>query len=159
MVTWTRFNYLNIPDPAGELEWLSRQLLEAEQLGEKVHIIGHVPPGYSDCIPTWSKNYRRLIERFAHSSRSIFISSTPQPSTSLTFDLFSWPRFSTTITGQFFGHTHYDDIQIFYDRTGKPFNVAYIGPSVTPFVGINPAYRVYTFDSQTMVRRSLTPCQ
>ncbi|CAG0912348.1 unnamed protein product [Notodromas monacha] len=58
-------------------------------------------------------------------------------------------RFRDTVTGQFYGHTHYDDVQIFYDKDSQPFNVAYVGPSVTPFVGINPAYRVYTMDADT----------
>ena len=32
-------------DPAGQLKWLVQVLLRAEKDGEKVHIIGHVPPG------------------------------------------------------------------------------------------------------------------
>lgn len=32
-------------DPNQELQWLVRVLLDAESNGEKVHIIGHIPPG------------------------------------------------------------------------------------------------------------------
>ena len=28
-------------------------------LGEKVHIIGHIPPGHVDCVEVWSRNYNR----------------------------------------------------------------------------------------------------
>ena len=36
---------INGTDPENELTWLINQLAEAEKLNEKVHIIGHVPPG------------------------------------------------------------------------------------------------------------------
>jgi len=57
-------------------------------------------------------------------------------------------RFSSTITGQFFGHSHTDSFEIFYDisHLRKPLSVAYVAPSVTTFIGMNPAYRVYTVD-------------
>jgi len=58
-------------------------------------------------------------------------------------------RYESTIVGQFFGHTHYDSWQVFYDLDDdlkRPLSVAYIGPSVTPFVQLNPGYRVYQVD-------------
>ena len=62
----------------------------------------------------------------------------------------SWScRYEGTITGQFFGHTHYDELEIFYDADSdfqRPVSVAYIGPSVTPFTSLNPGYRVYVVD-------------
>ena len=54
---------LNSTDPAGELAWLVRELEAAESKGEKVHIIGHVPPGQPDCLKVWSKNYYNIIDR------------------------------------------------------------------------------------------------
>jgi len=51
------------------------------------------------------------------------------------------------IAGQFFGHTHYDEFQLFYDEEDYHVtSVAYIGPSVTPYYGLNPGYRLYTID-------------
>lgn len=62
-------------------------------------------------------------------------------------------RYQDTITGQFFGHNHVDEFQIFYDRLPfgkrKAINVAYVGPSTTPFKFLNPGYRIYTIDSAT----------
>lgn len=58
-------------------------------------------------------------------------------------------RYEATITGQFFGHTHNDEFEVFYDKTGsvpRATNVAYIGPSVTTYDGVNPGYRIYTVD-------------
>lgn len=48
--------------------------------------------------------------------------------------------------GQFYGHTHYDEFEVFHDATGRPCGVAYISPSQTPWYDLNPAYRVYYID-------------
>lgn len=76
----------NSTDPLGELKWLINELQSAETAKEKVHIIGHIPPGNEDCIKTWSSNYYEVIARFEN-----------------------------TVTAQFFGHTHHDEFQVFYD--------------------------------------------
>jgi len=52
------------------------------------------------------------------------------------------------VTGQFFGHTHRDEVQVLYadkqlpiGEKQLPIGVAYIAPSVTPYSWMNPAYR------------------
>jgi len=117
---------LNSTDPAGELQWLIRELQASELIGEKVHIIGHIPPGSNDCLSRWSYNYNRIVNRF-----------------------------ESTISGQFFGHTHQDEFEIFYETVNnsagirtRPTNVAYIGPSITTFGNVNPGYRIYTIDGE-----------
>ena len=58
-------------------------------------------------------------------------------------------RFSNVITAQFYGHTHYDEFSVFYNTTsGLPINVGYLGPSLTPHHGLNPAYRIYLTDTE-----------
>ncbi|KAF5308345.1 hypothetical protein FQR65_LT18218 [Abscondita terminalis] len=111
--------YVNSTDPAKELEWLVDQLQQADFNREKVHVIGHIPPGSEDCLKVWSRNYYEIINRFSH-----------------------------IITGQFFGHSHADEYELFYNgqNYSDPVNVAYVGPSVTPFSGQNPAYRIYYID-------------
>lgn len=49
-------------------------------------------------------------------------------------------RYESTITGQFFGHTHMDEFEMFFDETDKtrPVGVAFIAPSVTTYVDLNP---------------------
>ena len=49
------------------------------------------------------------------------------------------------MTAQFFGHTHFDEFEVFYDTEdiSRPTNIAYIGPSVTPYYDLNPGYRIY----------------
>ncbi|KAB0799106.1 hypothetical protein PPYR_06986 [Photinus pyralis] len=112
---------LNNTDPAKELDWLVNQLEQAENNDEKVHIIGHIPPGSSDCMKTWSHNFNEIVNRYQN-----------------------------VIKAQFYGHTHSDEFQLFYDpnNSSRPNNVAYVAPSVTPFSGYNPAYRIYHVDGE-----------
>lgn len=55
---------VNMTDPDNELRWLIDELQDAENNGDKVHLIGHIPPGSGDCMKMWSYNYFRIIERF-----------------------------------------------------------------------------------------------
>ncbi|GFO01813.1 sphingomyelin phosphodiesterase [Plakobranchus ocellatus] len=110
---------INTTDPTGELTWLIKTLQSAENAGEKVHILGHIPPGDQGCLKAWSWNYYRVVNRYQN-----------------------------IIAGQFYGHTHYDSFQVFYDETtlSKPVGVAYTAPSVTSYPGLNMGYRFYTVD-------------
>jgi len=89
--------------------------------GEKVQIISHIPPGNSDCMSVFSREYNKIINRF-----------------------------ESTVAGQFFGHTHKDEFKIFYDieDPSRATSVAYIGPGVTTFDYLNPGYKVYIIDGQ-----------
>uniref|UniRef100_A0A1A8I2K9 Sphingomyelin phosphodiesterase n=2 Tax=Nothobranchius kuhntae TaxID=321403 RepID=A0A1A8I2K9_NOTKU len=108
---------VNSTDPANQLQWLVQVLQASEDKGEKVHVIGHIPPGL--CLSSWSWNYYHIVNRY-----------------------------ESTITGQFFGHTHLDEFQMFYDEKTmtRPLGVAFIAPSATTFVNLNPGYRVYYVD-------------
>jgi sphingomyelin phosphodiesterase len=110
---------MNSTDPVKELQWFIYELQNAEFNGEKVHILGHIPPGHPDCLKVWSRNYYAIISRY-----------------------------ESTITAQFFGHTHFDEFELFYDTQdlGRPVSIAYIGPSVTPYYDLNPGYRIYYVD-------------
>ncbi|XP_016120244.1 acid sphingomyelinase-like phosphodiesterase 3b [Sinocyclocheilus grahami] len=87
---------------------LSKALSVSAGLSQ-VHIIGHIPPGL--CLSSWSWNYYHIVNRY-----------------------------ESTITGQFFGHTHVDEFQMFYDEDTltRPLSVAFIAPSVTTYVNLNP---------------------
>ncbi|XP_029821611.1 sphingomyelin phosphodiesterase, partial [Manacus vitellinus] len=88
---------INATDPAGQLQWLMGVLADAERDGEKVHIIGHIPPAH--CLHSWSWNYYRIISRF-----------------------------EGTIAAQFFGHTHLDEFELFYDEEtlSRPVSIAFV---------------------------------
>jgi len=75
-----------------------------------------------DCVKVWSRNFNQIINRYEH-----------------------------TVTAQFYGHTHVDEFEIFYDLENRtrPINIAYIGPSVTTYYGLNPTYRIYEVSGET----------
>ncbi|VDM56671.1 unnamed protein product [Angiostrongylus costaricensis] len=112
------FLYLNQSDPDGTMSWLVLELFKAELSGESVHILSHIPPGDSECLEGWARNYYRIIQRF-----------------------------SNIIKGQFFGHAHTDYVTVFYEDmhniSSNPIDVLYAAPSTTTFAGMNPAYRIY----------------
>ncbi|ORX59557.1 sphingomyelin phosphodiesterase [Hesseltinella vesiculosa] len=112
-------------DPDGMLSWLVRQLQDAEDRKERVWIVGHISPGDSTCFHDYSNYYHQIVERYA-------------------------PH---VIVAQFFGHTHKDEFQLFYrsdqQAAETAISVGYIGPSITPFLNVNPGFRVYKVDSRT----------
>lgn len=112
------------------LKWFVEELQKAENNDEVVHVIAHIPPGYYDCLKVFAENYYRIIDRY-----------------------------EKTITAQFFGHTHTDEIELYYD-TGdynktRPVAVGYVAPAVTTHVNLNPGYRVYSVDGDGTRRVSL----
>ncbi|KAG0276653.1 hypothetical protein BGZ95_007245 [Linnemannia exigua] len=112
-------------DPHGEVQWLIQQLQASEDSGERVWIIGHVPPSQVDCINNWSSLYRQVVQRYS-------------------------PH---VIAEQFFGHSHYDEFSLTYGPGAKSaqnaVSTAWIGPSVTPYTDLNPAFRVYKVDTKS----------
>ncbi|KAK7076989.1 Sphingomyelin phosphodiesterase [Halocaridina rubra] len=108
-------------DPGTELDWMAKELDAAEAAGEKVYLISHIPPGHDDCTKTWSHEYNKIVFRY-----------------------------ESTIAGLFYGHTHKDHFMMFYDpvETTRPYHVAYIAQSQTPYHKLNPGYKVYTIDGE-----------
>ncbi|KAJ7635024.1 sphingomyelin phosphodiesterase [Roridomyces roridus] len=112
------------PDPRGIFAFMVRQLQAAEDAGQRVWIIGHMPPGCQDALSDQSNYYDQIVQRY-----------------------------KDVIAGQFFGHTHYDEFEIAYsdykDRSeNTAVGVAWIAPALTPRSG-NPAFKVYDVDPDT----------
>ena len=111
-------------DPSNVLAWLVTQLQAAEDNGERVHIFGHIPPGVADVFHDASAYFDQVIQRY-----------------------------EATIAATFYGHTHFDQLEIAYaDYTQQSAEnadmVSYIAPSLTPTSG-HPAFRVYDVDPVT----------
>uniref|UniRef100_UPI00359018B4 sphingomyelin phosphodiesterase isoform X2 n=1 Tax=Myxine glutinosa TaxID=7769 RepID=UPI00359018B4 len=108
---------INDTDPAGQLHWFIDVLQAAETAGEKVHVIGHIPPGL--CRKTWSWNYYRIINRYESTIAGQF--------------------FGHVHTDKF--EVFYDE-----QTLKRPLGIAFLAPSVTTFYDLNPGYRVYEVD-------------
>jgi sphingomyelin phosphodiesterase len=125
------FNYINMTDPdvSGMLRMLTDELQEAEDAGERAWIIGHVLSGWDGTNPLQNPTnlFYQIVDRFSpHVIASIF-----------------W------------GHTHEDQLSIFYANNGTNMTAetaltqAWIGPSITPLTNLNSGFRVYEVDSAT----------
>jgi len=113
------FIFMDFSDPGNMLAWMTSELLKAEQAGERVHILSHVPAGNHECLGGWGREYAKIINRFEN-----------------------------TVVAQFHGHTHNDHFEVFYDETGtRASNIAFITPSVSTYTWLNPGYRLYTIDA------------
>ncbi|XP_070497838.1 sphingomyelin phosphodiesterase-like [Chironomus tepperi] len=105
---------------AAQLQWLHNTLLAAEAANEYVHIVHHIPSGGGSCLRWWSREYRRIIDRFHR-----------------------------IISGQFMGHSHRDEFNVFYARnTDFAVNYAWNGGATTTYSNVNPNYVVYHVDNQ-----------
>nr|XP_055629854.1 sphingomyelin phosphodiesterase-like [Toxorhynchites rutilus septentrionalis] len=119
------FNWWLLHDPTypkHQLQWLHDTLLQAEAAGEKVHILGHLPIVYETSYNTWSRQYRRILERY-------------------------WD----TITAQFYGHTHADEFNVFYSISNPQhtIGVGFNGGGTVPYSNYNPNYVVYYVNPDT----------
>lgn len=115
---WSLYNPV---DPSNHLRWLIEELLLAEQAGENVHIIGHIPPDNRECTQGWLYNFMRIVERF-----------------------------QDTILAQYYGHTHADEFRVLYSVANetKSIGFEFVAPSLTTYTEYNPAYRVYQMNSR-----------
>ncbi|CAG9826411.1 unnamed protein product [Diabrotica balteata] len=109
-------------DPYDQLKWLSNVLLKAEQDNERVHLLYHMPSGQDECYKIWSREYRKIIERF-----------------------------SKIIAVQFNGHTHRDEFYVYYSKSNssEAINMAWNGASVVTYDKANPSYKVFSIDGNT----------
>ncbi|KAJ6467127.1 Metallo-dependent phosphatase-like protein [Mycena vulgaris] len=123
------FNYFNMtnPDNSGMLRFLTDELQDAEDTGDRVWILGHVLSGF-----------------------------TGQDGIKNPTDLCDVDRFSPhVIANIFWGHSHEDHFQIYYSSNGTNMSaetaqaISWIGPSITPLTDLNSGFRMYEVDSKT----------
>jgi hypothetical protein len=125
------YAYLNVADPdySGMFSFLIAQLQLAEDLGQRVWIVGHVLSGWdgSNPLPNGSDLLYQIIERYS-------------------------PH---VVANVFFGHTHEDQAFIYYTNNATNASAdtaianAWVGPSLTPLTNLNSGYRLYEVDTGT----------
>ncbi|KAM4701966.1 acid sphingomyelinase-like phosphodiesterase 3b [Discoglossus pictus] len=127
----------NMEDPGDQFQWLENELTRASQFGEKVYIVGHVPPGYFEKKrgkPWFRENFNKRYVEIIQKHYGV-------------------------IQGQFFGHHHTDSFRMFYSDKGTPISAMFIAPGITPWKttlpGVdnganNPGIRVFEYDKQSL---------
>lgn len=111
-------------DPSNELTWLAKELSIAEAAGNRVWLLGHIPPGHPDMVNDYSIYWNKILLRY-----------------------------KDTIAAIFTGHVHRDEFEIGYsnftDQSAETASImAYITPALTPTSGY-PNFRIYSIDPDT----------
>lgn len=125
------FNYINMTshDPSGMLRFVTDELQDAEDAGDRVWIMGHVLAGWDggNALGNPTDLFYQIVDRFS-------------------------PH---VIANIFWGHTHEDALSIFYTNNGTVQNrdtalvSSWITPSLTPLTNLNSGFRMYEIDSST----------
>lgn len=123
------YNYINTtnPDQSGLFSFLIQELQAAEDAGERVWLVGHVLTGWDGSNPLLQPTnlFYQIVDRYS-------------------------PH---VIANIFFGHTHEDQIMIYYANNGTVQNAAlaqttgWMGPSLVPGTNMNSGYRMYEVDT------------
>lgn len=109
--------YINSTDPLGQLAWLLNILQESENIGEKVHIIGHIHP--DSCLNSFSENYYRIVNRYESTIVGQFFGHSHSDEFKVFYDL---------------------------NNLTRAVGISYISGSVTTYSNLNPNYRIFTID-------------
>lgn len=124
-------NYFSInttnPDVSGTFKFVIEELQAAEDAGERVWLFGHVLSGWDGTNPIANPTnlFYQIVDRYS-------------------------PH---VIANVFFGHTHEDELMIYYanNATVQTSDTAlmsgWIGPSVTPLTNLNSGFRMYEVDT------------
>ncbi|EGW31948.1 uncharacterized protein SPAPADRAFT_138608 [Spathaspora passalidarum NRRL Y-27907] len=111
-------------DSFGIWRFLVDELLQSEKQNQRVWILAHLPTNHQS-LPLPTKIFAQIIERFS-------------------------PK---VIAAIFFGNIQVDTFMIHYAGDGtdtrqitNAINHALIGPSISPYAGMNPSWRYYAVD-------------
>ena len=118
------FSTVMARDPDGQFAWLVSELQSAEDAGQRVYILAHMPMGSSSALFDGSHYFDTIVNRY-----------------------------QATIAAMFFGHTHQDQFELSYSNyqaqtAANAVAMSYIAPAMTPTSG-HPSFRVYEVDAET----------
>ncbi|KAK6188125.1 hypothetical protein SNE40_004376 [Patella caerulea] len=126
----------DMEDPAGQLAWFEKQLIDCRSKKEKAYVISHVPPGAFERLARMSWFYPQFNQQY----------------------LKIIADYSDIIIGQFYGHEHTDSFRLLIDQHDEAINTMFLSPAVTPWkstlpgVGANnPSIRLYSYIKETGV--------
>jgi sphingomyelin phosphodiesterase acid-like 3 len=131
------------PDPnaaAGELAWLEQALEQARQAGEKVWVIGHIPPG---------------IDPYSTVAKFRDVCGGKSPVTFLANDKLAdlLARYGDVVRLGIFAHTHMDEMRLLRPEENGAAATGAVAikmvPSISPVDGNNPTFTVARVDPAT----------
>jgi hypothetical protein len=124
-------------DVDAELTWFDSQLAQAKAAGKKVWLLMHIPPG-ADKYSTAQNN----VDANGHLTTATMMWNQDYQARFLRI----LSKYPDTIALTLAAHTHMDEYRIMSPTN----NVLDITPSITPYFGNNPAFKIFTFSHDTL---------
>jgi sphingomyelin phosphodiesterase acid-like 3 len=119
-----------------ELQWFTQQLHDAKEQGQKVWLLGHIPPGID--ANTTASNMAK--------GQSCQEAVTPFWADAYSSQLYAlFAQYKGTIDFGVFAHEHYDDFRIVNDSSGNFIFGVKLPPSITPLHN-NPAFIAFNYN-------------
>jgi sphingomyelin phosphodiesterase acid-like 3 len=129
------FGNANASTVAAQLAWFDATLASAQAAGKRVWLLMHVPPG-ADKYST-----AQSVDSSGHITTATMMWNQGYQTSFLQI----LSKYPCLITQTLTAHTHMDEYRIM-----SPGNLADTTPSIAPYFGNNPAYKVFTFSSETL---------
>ena len=117
-----------------ELTWFNLQLAQAHAAGKKVWLLMHIPPG-ADKYETAKK-----VDANGHITTATMMWNQDYQTSFLRI----LSKYPGLITQMLTAHTHMDEYRIV-----SPGILADTTPSIAPYFGNNPAFKIFTFSQDT----------
>lgn len=121
---------------AVEMNWLNKQLEEAQKDHLKVTMITHMPLGIHARNASEHSGKNKPPKRFW--KENYFVSYGKM-----------MYHYRDTVIGMFSGHTHMDDFRVLTDAKGTPYLFDHITPAVSPVRNNNPGFQMMKYDQAT----------
>lgn len=122
---------------AAELSWLTAQLADARSKGQRVWLLGHIPPGIA-ATPT------ATALSGGASCQAAVSPYYAEPFASQLLSLYQ--QYGDLISFGLFAHQHTDDFRLMRDTSGRPLFGMKLVPSISPMHGNDPAFVQFTYD-------------
>ena len=117
-----------------ELAWFDSQLTQAQAAGKKVWLLMHIPPG-ADKYET-----AQSVDANGHITTATMMWNQDYQTSFLQI----LSKYPGLITQMLTAHTHMDEYRIV-----SPGILADTTPSIAPYFGNNPAFKIFTFSQDT----------
>ena len=135
------------PDPAAadaQMKWLAQQLAQARERGQRVWVMGHIPPG---------------VDPYTTVTRFRDVCGSEGPAMFLSSDRLTdlLVEYADVVRLAIFAHTHMDEVRLLSSGTKPGHSVAVkLVPSISPVDGNNPAFTVARVDAADAVLKDYT---
>ena len=113
-------------DPGDMLKWIESELSQSEKIGQKVYLIGHIPPKSN--LNDWAIRFNAIVDRYAYIIRGQFYGHTHSDHVSF------FPQMKNTANVS----------------TAALSNYYLVSPSLTTYSDRIPEYRVMDVDFDTL---------